>query len=146
MEKVSLLDTAGKVCTSWYVVYLPGENPWWWNTFLHPRFQHVQLWKSVEYGPESSDRFWILIDPGLEFASADVHFHHEPPWTWDPSMTVQRVQVIRPRHKVRQWMFFGMITCVEMAKVCMGINSWWVHTPRQLHRYIAKRNGILTSG
>lgn len=144
MEKVSLLDTAGMVCTSWYVVYSPGANPWWWNKFLHPQFQHVQLWKSVQYGPEPTDRFWVQLDPGLEMARAEAYFEPDPPWAHDASMQAQFVQVIRPRHRARQWFFFGMITCVEVAKVCLGINSWRVHTPRQLYRYIEQRNGILT--
>lgn len=142
-EKVSLLDVAGKATTQWYAVYMNRENPRWWNRYLKVGFQHVQMWRPVRYGPGMRDVFWIVIEPCLEFLDAGVVFNHTPPWQYGGGVTVQRCVAACPMQKVRDWLHIGPITCVEMAKACLGIRSFWVRTPWQLYKYLNKRGGLL---
>jgi hypothetical protein len=143
VEKVSLLDTAGKVAASWYAVYMNRENPRWWNRFLKDGFQHVQLWRRVQYGPAHTDAFWLVIDPCLEFLDAGVVFDHTPPWHSDKTLTVQRVVTLCSNKQVRDWFHIGPITCVELSKAGIGIRSFFVRTPWQLYKYIAARRGLI---
>lgn len=145
MGKVSLLDMQGCTATRWYVVYKDRENPRWWNTFLKPGFQHVEVWRPIRYGPQVSDIFWLVIDPGLEYLEAEVVFTPLPPWHTDTSLTVQYVVGLCRAKKVRDWFHVGPVTCVEMVKVCLGVKSFWLRTPWQLYRYIARRGGVLNA-
>jgi len=70
-------------------------------------------------------------------------FQSEPPWAAQPEMTVQRVTAVCTEKRVRNWFFFGPVTCVEIAKACLGFSSMWIRTPLQLYNYIAARNGVL---
>lgn len=140
---LSLFDLAGRRVTTWYVCYVEREEPRWWNKYLKAGFQHVQLWQPVQYGPRGSDTFWILLDPGMEFLLVGPVFRSEPPWASDPKMTVQRVVSVCTEKRVRNFFFFGPITCVEIAKACLGFSSVWVRTPLQLYKYIAARKCVL---
>lgn len=142
-EKVSLLDMQGRSATRWYAVYMNRENPRWWNFFLKKGFQHIELWRPVQYGPESRDLFWMVIDPGLEYLEAEIHFDPTPPWRRSNEYTVQHVMGLCRVKKVRDWFHLGPVTCVEMAKMCIGVRSFWVRTPWQLYKYIDRRGGKL---
>lgn len=141
---LSLLDLAGKRAVTWYVMYLEREEPRWWNSKLKNGFQHVQLCRPVSYGPLVSDTFWLVVDPGMEFVVTDAVFSPEPPWMRAPHTIVQRVVAICTEKSVRNWFFFGPVTCVEITKAYLGISSLLIRTPWQLYKYIAKRGGILT--
>lgn len=130
--------------TTWYVAYLERDEPRWWNKRLKHGYQHVQLWKSVQYGPEIADIFWLRVDPGMELVYTDAVFLPVAPWLAEPMTSVQRVTTVVPQKRIRSMFFFGPITCVELTKAYLGISSAWIRTPWQLHRYIAKRNYILT--
>lgn len=142
---LSLLDVADRHVASWYVVYLNRENPRWWNKYLAPGFQHVQLWQAVQYGPNVCDLMWKVVDPCLERISVEVCFDAQPPWVSDPSLAVQRVTAAPRERVVREWFSFGPHTCVETAKAVLGLRSWRIRTPLQLYRYIARTRGVLIS-
>jgi hypothetical protein len=146
VEKLSLLELAGKSTTQWYAVYMDRENPRWWNQYLKKGFQHVQLWRPVKYGPEMRDTFWLVVEPCLEFLDAGVVFNHMPPWHNDKGFTVQRVVSVCRAKKVRDWFHVGPVTCVELAKACLGTKSFWTRTPWQLYKYIARSGGVLIQG
>lgn len=141
---ISLLDVAGKRVQSWYVVYMTSGESRWWNRFLKPGFQHVQLWRSIPYGPRISDTIWLMLDPGAECMVAEAVFRPDPPWTGNPTLTVQRVVAVCTEKRVRNWWFFGPVTCTELAKACLGLNSMWLRTPYQLYKHISARHGVLT--
>lgn len=141
---LSLLDLAGRRVVKWYVAYLDSPDRRWWTRFLRPGFQHVQLWRPVQYGPRVSDTFWIVVDPGMECVITETRFQPEPPWVADPSMIVQHVTAICTEKRVRNWAFFGPITCIEIAKAYLGLSSVWLRTPLQLYKHISARNGVLT--
>lgn len=129
----------------WYLVYHRSTENRWWNRYLDPALQHVQLWRPVSYGPRISDTLWLLFDPGMECVVVDAVFRPDPPWSGNSALTVQRVLAVCTEKRVRNWFSFGPITCVEIAKACLGLNSMWLRTPRQLHTYVAKHRGVLIS-
>lgn len=106
----------------------------------------MQLWRPISYGPRISDTIWLLLDPGMECVVADAIFRSDPPWTGNPALTVQRVTAVCQEKRVRNWFFFGPVTCVEIAKACLGVRSIGLRTPFQLYNYIAARNGVLHQG
>jgi hypothetical protein len=55
----------------------------------------------------------------------------------------QRVELAPNWRRVREWFSFGPITCVEVAKTGLGINSWRVRTPWQLFKYLRERGCVL---
>lgn len=143
VRRVSLLDLADREAISWYVCYTNRENPRFWNRFLKPEYQHVQLRKPYFFGPEMRDVLWLVVDPGLSHVSVTVRGPDAAPWT-DPEIKhVQRVEAAPDWRRVRQWFFFGPITCVEIVKAYLGISSHTVRTPFQLFNYIKKRGSAL---
>lgn len=142
MSDISLLDTPEQLTAQWHVVYMKGERQSWVIKNLKPGFQHVMLWRPIRYGPLISDTMWLVIDPTWSMVTANVTFD-KPPWQHDAALTVQRVSTIRPQWSLRSKFHVGPFTCVEVAKACLGIRAWWLHTPWQLYQYIAARNCVL---
>jgi len=87
LTKLSLLDTAFKQTTTYWLVYMNAENPRFWNRMLKPGFQHVQLWRSIHYGPRHDDVIWLRVDPGLEFVRTDLIWTGHAPWRLNPLPT-----------------------------------------------------------
>jgi len=140
---LSLLDMNGREHVHWYVIYMSEDNDEWWNKLLKPKFRHVQMWRPIQFGPTLYDRFWLVVDPGLEHC--DTKIDHDPTAPWDRGieLTVQSVQTVVKRKQIREYFFFGPITCVEMVKIHLGIQSWRVRTPWQLYKYIRAHNHML---
>lgn len=128
----------GRYHVHWYVVYMDEDNDEWWNRFLKPGFRHIQLWRPVQFGPSLEDRFWLVVDPGMEHVDTKVDHYPTAPWDRMPGLTVQSVQTAVKAKQVREYCFVGPITCVEMAKAHLGIRAWTIRTPRQLYNYIRK--------
>lgn len=140
---LSLLDLAGRDHSWWYVLFMDRENPRWWNRFLKPGYQHVQLWRPIVYGPGTTDKFWLVVDPGLEHVDTKIDWHPQPPWERDATITAMRIDVAVRSKKVRDYFFFGPLTCVELAKAHLGICSTWMRTPWQLAKYLRARSYTL---
>lgn len=140
---LSLLDLAGRDAVSWSVVFMNRANVRWWNALLKPGYQHVQLWRSIQYGAHNDERFWLVVDPGLEHVDTRIDWDPQPPWERDPSVTVMQVNAAVRANRVRDWFFLGPITCVELAKAHLGICSAWIRTPWQLAKYLRARGHTL---
>ena len=138
--RLSLLDLAGRDSVTWYVLFMNRENPRWWNRFLKPGHQHIQLWRRVPYGTGLTGYFWLVADPGLEHVDTKIDWSPQPPWDRDPSITALRVEAAVRSKKVRDWFFFGPLTCVELAKAHLGIRSAFIRTPWQLAKYLRAHN------
>ena len=141
----SLLDTAGCLVSTWFVVYHRRDWTRWFFRGLKPGFQHVELARPIYYGPGVNDVAWIHVLPMFEMLDVEIATDPQPPWVRCPQSTVQKVTAIRPTGKVRQWFHIGPFSCVEMVKTALGINSFWLRTPWQLYKYIAHRNGVIRS-
>ncbi len=134
----SLLDTGGLDVGTYWVVYLNRQNKRWWNRYLAPGFQHVQLWKQEQYGPDAADAVWIRIDPGLEYVDTQIVWDGRAPWDVEPHARIQRVTLYRRSGVVREYFSVGPMSCVELVKAHLGISSWLVRTPLQLWKYLKR--------
>lgn len=141
--KTSLLDTAGGKVRDWYVVYFHRESYYSFTKFLKPGFRHVELTRPIYFGPGVEDVVWLNVLPMFEMLDAEVSTDPRPPWVKCPSATVQKVTAIAPLMSVRSWFDIGPPTCVEVAKMALGIRAFWLRTPWQLFKYIRERNGII---
>ncbi len=142
MNGLSLLDVADAAVRRWFVVY--HDRNYRSLRWLKPGFRHVELVRPVYYGPALSDVMWVGIFPRLETLDADIAFDPTPPWVRCPGSAIQYVRVSRPLEQVRQWFHVGPVSCVEVAKYVLGINSFWVRTPHQLYQYIHRRGCVIT--
>jgi hypothetical protein len=128
---ISLLDTADKWVADWWLVFrdLPAEakRSWFWR-LLKPGFEHVELWRC--------DRgIWLQVDPCFELV--EVHAHESPPWDLLPQAlkpTVLHVQRLVSKGALREPLFFGPWTCVEIAKAFIGLRAPFARTPWQLYK------------
>lgn len=142
---VSLLQTAGMKVREWYLVYLPRDHRRWWGKYLHPDFRHVELTRPIPYGPGITDVMWLHLIPTYETLDTELSFDPRPPWERCPGATVQKATALRAFDTVRSWWDFGPTTCVEVAKMALGIRAFWVRSPLQLFKYIQRRGGVITS-
>lgn len=126
---LSLLDTAGCMPVQYLLVYpREGQRRAWWTFFLPDGLDHVDLWRPLGQG------FYLVLAAYHDCVSMELV-------EGEPSGLVQRVTARRPRGKA---MFpAGLKTCVTIAKAALGIRAPWVITPRQLYRYVQKRDGIV---
>lgn len=143
VQQLSLLDLADREAVVWYVCYCNRENPRWWNNWLKPEYQHVQLRRLLRYGPELDDVLWLVLDPALSHLDTSLRGPQAAPWADPEVLHTQRVEVAPNWRQVREWFSFGPISCVEVAKVALGINSWRVRTPWQLFKYLRSRGCVL---
>ena len=142
---LSLLDVADYKIREWHVVYHHREYQRWWGRFLKPEFRHVELARALPFGTEPHEVVWLQVLPTYEMLDAEVCTDSRPPWVRCPTSTVQKVTVARRLGSIRSWWDMGPPTCVDVAKMALGIRAFWVRTPYQLYRYIAKRNGVIIS-
>lgn len=141
--ELSLLDTAGSKTREWYVVYHPRTPFFRLSGLMKQGFRHVELARPLQYGPRATDVMWLQLLPTFETLDVDLCMDSRPPWVRCPGSTVQKVTAVRKMPSVREWFHVGPVSCVEIAKFALGIKSFWVNTPHQLHRYIAKRGGVI---
>lgn len=134
----SLLDTADgfpiDVWVAFRDVYHEGPPGFWWQ-FLEPGFQHVECWR-LDRGA------WVRLEPCFEFAILEAHT--DPPWlVLNPDLNPRFVRVRRvvPRWSLRKAFKFGPITCVDAAKLFLGLRLPTVWTPFQLYKYLRKQQG-----
>lgn len=145
MSEFSLLDTVGMKTTEWWLAYHDQVAHFRFMEWLKPGFRHVELTRSVRYGPALSDVLWLSVLPTVEMLDAEIGFDPKPPWVRCPGSTFQRVRAAHPVGSMRQWWHFGPLSCVEIAKMALGINAFFVRTPWQLYQYIQRRDGAITS-
>lgn len=143
VQQLSLLDLIDREAVAWYVCYCNRENPRWWNYWLKPDYQHVQLRRPIRYGPELHDVLWLVLDPGLSHLATSIRGPEAAPGIDPEVLHSQRVESAPNWRRVREWFSFGPITCVEIAKVALGINSWRVRTPWQLFKYLRSHGCVL---
>lgn len=144
-EQVSLLDTPDSKVVEWWVVYHRRDAFRWWGKYLHPGFRHVELTRPFQYGPGISDVAWLQVIPTFETLDVELCLDSRPPWVRCPGSTFQKVTAVRKLKSMRSWFDIGPPTCVEVVKMALGIRAFFVRTPRQLYRYIQRRNGTIIS-
>ena len=124
----SLLDTAGRWPTEWWLVYGETDLPHWWNRYLEPGFRQVHALRR-------DGRVWVEVKPMAEFADIEIRRTDETPWQLYPGHRVQHVVALRATGEIRSPWFMGPLTCVETMKQLLGIREFWLRTPFQLFNY-----------
>lgn len=127
----------------WYVVYHNRESGHWFFKYLKPGFRHIELTRPEYFGPGPADCVWLNLLPSYEMLDAEISTDPRAPWMKCPESTVQKVTTIAPLGKIRSRWDMGPPTCVEVAKIALGIRAFWVRTPEQLYHYISARGGII---
>lgn len=127
----------------WFVVY--HDRQYRLTRFLKPGFRHVELTRPEYFGPGPQDCVWLNVLPTFETLDVELSTDPRPPWVRCPNATVQKVTTIKPYYRMRSWFDMGPPTCVEIAKMALGIRAFWVRTPRQLFNYIQRRGGVIDS-
>lgn len=142
--KISLLDlTPDTRLVEWRLVYYPRTPHFFWAGWLKQGFRHVELWRAQSYGEAPDQVAWLILKPSFEILESYIDYDSTPPEKRTQGVTVQKVQVLSKFGTVRQWFHIGPFSCVEVAKYALGINSFWMRTPRQLYQYLKKRKGVL---
>jgi hypothetical protein len=139
-------DARGTKIRDWYVCYFPRTPHFWFAHLWKQGYRHVELTRPLYYGPGPQDVMWLNLLPTFETLDVEVSYDPRPPWVKAPDAIIQKVTATRPYWAVRSWFDIGPPSCVEIAKAALGINAFWVRTPWQLHKYIAKRNGVIVNG
>lgn len=140
---LSLLDVADRHVVYWHVVFTSQEVDHWFTRHLAPGFQHCFAVREYRVGRAPSDSLYVKMDPYAAMTTVDVWF--SPPWVKHSPATIVKVAAAREVHATRSWFHLGPISCVEQVKMLLGIRAFFVRTPRQLHRYLLKHNGVLIS-
>lgn len=141
---VSLLDLSEKLVSEWYVVYFHRVPYYNFSKYLKPGFRHLELAKPIYFGPGLQDVAWQHLIPSFERLNMELSVDPRPPWVRCPGSTIQKVTVVKPDCKIRSWFDIGPPTCVEVAKMALGINAFFVRTPWQLYKHIRKCEGVIT--
>lgn len=125
----SLLDTIGDRPQDFLLVYSSNSPRLaWFTRFVDPEFEHVELWQSIGEG------YHLCLRPYHDHLVQEI-VHGEPEGV---------VQRVRARRRSRSAMFpLGLKTCVSVVKAMLGIRNAFILTPRQLHRYVEKRKGVV---
>jgi len=114
-----------------YVVFKDtGENKWW-NFLLDKNFKHCFLLFENPVGGS------IVINPSE--GGMGVYFYAKDAKTMAADARFANfivVEYITRGMETRYFKFFR--TCVGICKDFLGIHKWWIITPKQLYREVAK--------
>lgn len=125
----------------YYIVFTKSNLRHMFTRWLDPEFQHCYAVKKSEGG-----QFWIIIDPKRGFTDVDLKTVDEFPTIrallgWQPV-------ILRIKHRVSNQLRWRVwhLNCVEFVKTLLGVNSFWIWTPRQLYDHLTGgRNGFFKS-
>ena len=125
-EKISLLETQGKLPLEGYVIYSNSDK--WWRRFLG-EYAHCSL--IMRRGA-----VWVWYQPALGFDEVVIMGNDWRDYFTD-AVEVQKFRVWRTINRYRVPHLLQPITCVEKVKAFLGISSFWVLTPKQLQRRLS---------
>ncbi len=94
-------------------------------------FRHCFAYKGIPALPE----VYLLVDPrsnGMRAGLATVAELH------DGYEGVYHTAYGVPDYP-RGWRPPGLLTCVSVIKHLLGVRAWWIITPHQLYRHLAKQ-------
>ncbi len=120
------------------LVVFSGRTDLRWLRLLKPGFRHCFV--AIHDG-----RHWLTLDPLA--SRTELRVEPVPPdadlaaWYRGLGLTVVETAIARPVRPAA-WAPF---TCVEAVKRAIGLQAWWVVTPWQLYRRLARplrRNGL----
>ena len=116
------------------LVIFGGRCGVWWLRWLKPGFRHC--FAAVDDG-----RQWLTIDPllhRLEIRASGLASDFDLAAAYRAMNLV--VVGVAPSAVRRRTAPIGLFTCVETVKRLLGFRAPWILTPRQLHRFLERRN------
>lgn len=133
-----------------YVVFQGADHRRFWRVFTQRGWRHCWLVIPV-YDPEpglKATEHSLIIDPRINFAAADV--------AWLPADEVAKRMMDEGATVVikypvdtadfRNYVPRGFITCVSLIKTFLGIEAFFVLTPKSLARWLLKNGGSIFKG
>lgn len=125
------------------------------NEYTHGGVANIDATVHYYDSPGQIERYWHIFKKGFRHVAVTLHTHAGDVHV-DPRMAyidvrrgtskfgevLQRVQARVPLGSP-PWAILAPGTCVSVVKACLGIRAWWVLTPYQLYKYIAKHGGVL---
>ena len=106
------------------IVYFGPSKNWLLNKLLPDEFQHCYM---VVYSQEQR----IVVDPTVDGLEIFVSDNHHRPYS--------RYVRCTP-HPIKNFGLLGVHSCVSYIKRMLGINKWWIITPRQLYKELTNGN------
>lgn len=116
------------------LVIFGGRCGVWWLRWLKPGFRHC--FAAVDDG-----RQWLTVDPllhRLEIRATGLGSDFDLAAAYRAMNLV--VVFVAPSAVRRRTVPIGLFTCVETVKRLLGFRAPWILTPRQLHRFLERRN------
>ena len=120
----------------WFVVFTDSGRWNLWDIATSKGFRHcfAVRWDGFN---------WICVDPLGSWLEVQVMpYGHEDNV---PQMMLElghKVVYVRKQRK-NKLILRGLMTCVSIMKHLIGVNAYWVVTPKQLYNYLRKRNHVI---
>jgi hypothetical protein len=114
----------------YHVVFTKAAYEHWFFRFLDPDFQHCYI-----IGESYGGQYWKVINNHRSHLQVDMEPKSLYPTVRDYCGDGAKIITIRSAvdlHKPLQ--FLNIFTCVDVVKGVLGINSFFLWTPKQLFR------------
>ncbi len=125
------------ITEQWFVVFEHSPKKRWYHRYLKPDFHHCYAMKKT-----AAETTWIVINPHLSHVEIDYRSTDTFPEPIDYAghycKIVEFKATIDPMKTTCQ---LGILTCVDILKRVLGIQSFRVQTPYQLYRHLEQHNG-----
>ena len=115
--------------SKYYVIFEDSSLDDWRIKYLQPNFSHVSLAKKSVNG-----YFWTVISPKSGNITIDMVPDGSLREYYPEAVIIPFRSIVNKKPQVT----LCLSTCVEVAKAVLGIRKWWIITPYQLYKYIAK--------
>lgn len=113
----------------YYIIFTGSNMNHWIMKWLDPYFKHCYAVKKSPGG-----KFWIEINPKRGFTDVEIHSTEQYPTIRDLCKDAVIIET-KQRVKHTHWRVWHL-NCVEFVKTLLGIDNYWVWTPKQLYNHL----------
>lgn len=115
----------------YYVVFTGKQRIRWWHIFTGLKYTHIIL---LTYSTKKSSLMISLEEGGLEINTYNCHVKKLA----DDFRKSNEVYTYIAKQERKISITF-LVTCVSLAKVLLGIRQPFIITPKQLRKYLIKK-------
>mgnify|MGYP003650125169 FL=1 len=119
----------------YYICFTDREGLHFWDVFTSNKFRHCFALRWDGFN-------WILIESlGCSLEVSILPYAEDddvPQIMKDGGFLVTQMD----KQENNKYIFRGWMTCVTVIKHLLGIRKAWIVTPKQLYKYIARRNHV----